>query len=120
MEAVKGLEFIWGVKSGDDFTGAEANLWTNNDIALIYNMVNDDYYVDVEVYPFQNREEEKEYLQDLLKHFAEWTRQRGDDPDAPAPLHVLFSPVDRFASPYDAYLHFKALVLGFCAEGDAK
>lgn len=113
---MRGLEFIWGVKSGDDCTGLKPNLWTNNDLALIYDMINDDFYVDMEVYHFRERKHEKEYLQELLRQFTDWIRQRGEDPDAPIPLHVISPATDRFETPYEAYLHFKALVAGFCAE----
>ena len=113
---MRGLEIAWGVLSGDDLTGSEPSLCTNNDIALVYDKINDDYYVDVEIYHFRERDDAKEYLQDLLKQFAAWIEQRGEDPNAPIPLHVISPATDRFDTPFEAFLHFKALVIGFCAE----
>ncbi len=108
---------VWGVKSGVEFTGADITIWTDNDLALVYDKINDEFYYDVEIYHFREREDAKKYLQGLLRQFADWTRQRGEDPDASIQLSALFPATHRFDTPHEAYLHFKALVLGFCAEG---
>lgn len=65
------LKFIWGIKSADDFTGHDCNLYTMNDIDITYDKKNKVYYLGIETaYVFKDHQAECDYLKDLLKFFT--------------------------------------------------
>ena len=65
------LKFIWGIKSADDLTGHNCNLYTMNDIDITYNKKNKVYYLGIETaYVFKDHQAECDYLKDLLKFFT--------------------------------------------------
>lgn len=42
------IKFIWGVKSFDNLSGSDANLYTMNDIDIVYDKKNSEYMLGVE------------------------------------------------------------------------
>ena len=68
------LKFIWAVKSWDDFSGKDANIYTMNDIEINYNRKTNEYILSIETaYVFEDeRLGEIHYLEELLKAFTKF------------------------------------------------
>lgn len=67
------LKFIWGVKSFDDLSSADACLYTMNDIDICYDRDINKYMLGVETaYIFKNQLAEVEYLDGLLSYFTKY------------------------------------------------
>lgn len=65
------LKFIWGITSWDDLSSSSANLYTMNDIDIVYDREKDVYMLGIETaYLFDNKHREAEYLERLLKAFT--------------------------------------------------
>lgn len=71
---IDNIQFVWGIKSWDDLTSNEPNLYTLNDLDIIYNKDTKLYSLSIEtVYQFkQGKVGEVNYLNDLLKKFTEY------------------------------------------------
>lgn len=113
------LEHIWGVKSYDDLSGSECNLWTMNDIEVVFWKETGEYSVDIEtIYAFESQEDAAKYLQRLLDAFTAWMQEKGYKTDAPPSLYGAFAARGslHFKSIEDAYMDFKLRVKGFCAQ----
>lgn len=108
-------EFIWGISESGT---APASLATENSIEVLYDMIQEDYTMEVAIPYFKSRQEAAAYLQGLLDAFAAWIRARGEDPDAQMPANGLFSHAERFSSPHEAYLYLKVIVAGYAAESE--
>lgn len=69
-----GIRFVWGVKSGDDLSQSEANLYTMNDIDICYDTQKEVYYLGVEtIYSFTNgRKGQIAYYDRLLREFTKF------------------------------------------------
>ena len=67
-------KFIWGVKSWDDITSKDANLYTMNDLAIVYNRKSEEYELELEtIYHFSDgRKGEIKYLDELLNKFTDF------------------------------------------------
>lgn len=64
------LKFIWGVKSWDDLTTSEPNLYTMNDLDICYDESTQLYTLGLEtIYQFENRVVKERYLATLLDSF---------------------------------------------------
>lgn len=68
------LKFIWGVKSPDDITSTSANIYTMNDIDVMYSRKSGLYMLSIETaYMFDDgKRGEVAYLCDLLDKFTEF------------------------------------------------
>jgi hypothetical protein len=65
-------EFIYGIKSYYDFSpGNEANLYTMNDLDIVYNKKTKKYIIGIEtIYSFSNgRKGEQEYIKETIIDF---------------------------------------------------
>lgn len=73
------LKFIWGIKSWDDLTSGEANLYTMNDLDIVYDRERDEYLLGIEtIYSFtEGNYGEIMYLEGLLNKFAEFAEDNG-------------------------------------------
>lgn len=66
-------KFIWGVKSYDDLTTSEPNLYTMNDLDICYNEKEGTYILGIEtIYMFNNRVSKDQYLAQLLTSFYDY------------------------------------------------
>lgn len=66
-------KFIWGIKSHDDITENPPSFYTLNDIDIYYNRKSKLYFLDIEtIYKFDNRDDEKKYLNKLLDDFEQY------------------------------------------------
>lgn len=67
------MKFIWGLIACDDISASKPNLLTMNDIDLIYLKNEKKYILEIETaYYFNNKQDEKKYLQYLLDGFTDW------------------------------------------------
>lgn len=69
--------FLWGVKSGDDLSSSQANLYTMNDIDLTYDSQTFSYCIGVEtIYSFDTVYSEIIHYCNLLVELREWLLKR--------------------------------------------
>ena len=110
------MKFIWGVKSYDDFSSAPANLWTMNDIDIVYDEENKEYLLSVEtIYDFDNgREGQIKYYDNLLNEFTKFMIDNGYDMDLPD-SKIMIKPITltRADTITELYFMFKIFVKGF-------
>jgi|GEM_PF-2923363 len=115
-------EFIYGIKSYDDLSpGNEANLYTMNDLDIIYNKKTNKYTIGIEtIYSFSNgRKGEQEYIKNLLNKFTEWMLSKGYNINKYISLYDVFTYKNinsEFDSIEDLYAYFKMLVNGFITQ----
>lgn len=110
------MKFIWGLKSLDDLCDCDANLYTMNDLDLIYLKDEDKYILGLEtIYMFTPEEGKYEYLQDLLYNFTKFMENNEYDTTHEFSLHEDISITNHFDSIEDAYAAFKMYVNGFCS-----
>ena len=70
------LEFIWGCKSGDCLVDCEPNLYTMNDIDIIFNYSKGKYTLGIETaYVFENSDAECRYLLELIMKFERFMEE---------------------------------------------
>lgn len=113
------LEFIWGVKSYDDFTSATCNLYTMNDIDVIYDKKEKKYFIGIEtIYDFKDGVEgQRRYLKRLLNLFTEFMISKGYNINKEVWLYDIFTSGHNINTKFDTiedlYANFKFLVNGF-------
>ena len=72
------LIFIWGVKSQKDFTNSSANIFTMNDIDIIYDIKTQRYIIEVdEAYTFDTLKDKQIYFTKLFVLFEKWYESMG-------------------------------------------
>ena len=101
--------------------GNEANLYTMNDLDIIYNKKTNKYAIGIEtIYSFSNgRKGEQEYIKDLLNKFTEWMQSKGYDTNTYIPIYSAFTYKNinsEFDSIEELYAYFKMLVNGFVSQ----
>lgn len=110
------IKFVWGVKSWDDLTGADACLYTMNDIDIIYDKNAKMYMLGVETaYLFKTYGDECQYLQDCLKAFTKYMDDNGLSKNEPYNLWMQNPCTNMEAETIEElYTNFKIFVDGFC------
>lgn len=110
------LKHIWGVKSFDDLSGADCNLYTMNDIDITYNKKEKKYMLGVETaYMFNNYGDECNYLKDCLNAFSEY--MDANNLNKNKNFCLFFSNPETSTSAdsiEELYTNFKIFVDGFC------
>lgn len=114
------LKHIWGIVSPDDISGNDSNLWTLNNMELLYWKETDDYSVELEtMFLFEEKKAEKEYVKRLLNAFTNWMTANGYNTEATLRLYGVFTEGynmnSRFPTIEEAYANFKLLANGFCS-----
>ena len=115
------LKFIWGLKSWVDITpSANANLYSMNDIDLIYLKDEQKYILGVETFVYFDNgyDDEKKYLKELLRRFTDWMIENKYSTDKHLGLCQVFSCGcgvydTHFDSIEEVYAAFKLLVEGY-------
>lgn len=112
--------FVWGVISYDDLTSNKANLYTMNDLDLIYHKDKNKYSLSVEtIYMFDRKSAKYGYMQNLLDEFTKWMNENNYDTTKEFSLHKVFTDGininTKFDSIEEAYAAFKMMVNGFCS-----
>lgn len=112
----KSMKFIWGVKSWDDITGADACLGTMNDIDVVYDKDRQVYMLGVETaYLFKTYGYECQYLRDCLKAFTKYMDDNGLSKNEPYRLWMSNPCTNMEAETIEElYTNFKIFVDGFC------
>lgn len=110
------IKFIWGVKSFDNLSGSDANLYTMNDIDIVYDKKNSEYMLGVETaYLFDSFEAECNYLVDCLNVFTKYMDDNGLEKNRPYNLFFRDPCTPTTAkSIEELYTSFKIFVDGFC------
>ena len=113
------MKFIWGIKSWDDLSGKNCNLFTLNDMDLIYHKDTNDYSIDIETYyDFTSEDADKEYLLNILKAFTKWMNDNGYSTNEKCSFYKVFSNEininEHFDSIEECFAYFKILVNGYC------
>jgi len=110
------LKHIWGIKSGDDLSTGSANLYTMNDIDITYDKDENTYMLGIEtVYIFKSKQDECNYLLNLLEYFTSFMIENNYDTNN---HYNLF--MSNIETPMQArhieelYTNFKIFVAGFC------
>lgn len=111
------LKFIWGVKSHDDFTSTSANIWTVNDLDIVYDRDTEVYLLGLEtIYYFENGYKgEIEYLEELLDKFTKFVEENNYILSSDA-IHISYA---ESSEPWKAdsiaelYYRFKIFVNGY-------
>lgn len=113
------LEFVWGIKSWDDITSTEANLYTMNDLDIVYDRKRNEYMLGIEtIYLFADGNNgEIKYLEYLLGKFTEFMRENNYiSPDEKFCLRCIESVEPWRANTIsELYIRFKVFVQGYKA-----
>ena len=109
-------KFIWGVKSWDDLSGADACMFTMNDIDITYDKKKKVYRLSIETaYMFNNYKDECEYLKDCLNAFAKYMDDNGLNKNEPYRLFMSNPCTSMITETIEElYTNFKIFVDGFC------
>lgn len=116
-EVEKRYDFIWGIKSLDCFTSSEANLFTMNDIDIIFNKEEKLYYLSIETaYMFRDQKAECKYLRDLLDAFTLFMKEKGYNTEEPY-FFWMSSPFPEMKAESipELYTNFRIVVEGYNA-----
>ena len=112
--------FIWGILSCDDLSSnTKANLYTMNDLDLIYHKDLNKYSISIEtIYSFKENGQYG-YMQSLLDEFTKWMEENNYNTTRKYNLYEVFTKgisIDsKFNSIEEAYAAFKFMVNGFCS-----
>jgi hypothetical protein len=113
--------YVWGIKSYDDLTpGNVANMYTMNDLDLIYHKDINKYSLGIEtIYSFSSENGQYGYMQSLLDEFTKWMEDNNYNTNREFALFEVFtdgiSIKSKFNSIEEAYAAFKMMVNGFCS-----
>ncbi len=110
------LKFIWGIKSADDLTGHNCNLYTMNDIDITYNKKNKVYCLEIETaYIFKNHQAECDYLKSLLNGFATYMNVNNLNKNEEFMLFMENPCINNTADSIEKlYTNFRIFVEGYC------
>ena len=109
-------EFIWGLSNDTN----EADLFTMNNIDIVYNKKEKTYSIEIETgYLFTNgKTGEKTYIKNLFNKLTEWMIHKGYDINQEITLDEMFTQGKNINSEFETieelYAVFKCLVFGFC------
>lgn len=111
--------FVWGVLSCDNLSSNKPNLYTMNDLDLIYHKDKKQYSLSVEtIYLFQENAQYG-YIKSLLDEFTNWMNENNYDTNKEFALFEIFTDginiKTKFDSIEEAYAAFKMMVNGFCS-----
>jgi hypothetical protein len=112
------LKHIWGVKSGDDLSGKNCNIYTMNDIEITYHRDIKKYSLGIETaYMFDENRKQNEckYLKKLLNAFTKYMNDNGLSKDYDICLFMSQPSINLMAdSIEELYANFKIYVEGYC------
>lgn len=109
------FKFIWGIKSYDDLSCADACLYTMNDIDIIYDKKEKKYMLGIETaYMFKTYSSECEYLRNCLKAFTKYMDDNGLNKNEPFRLFMNNPCTNIVANSIEElYTNFKIFVNGY-------
>lgn len=109
------LRFVWGVKSKECMSPCPANLYTMNDIDIVYDTKKRVYILGVNsLYKFNTHKEEAQYLLKLLDYFSDFMKRHDYEMNDPY-YYFEYAPRIVTASAYisELYTMFKIFVKGY-------
>jgi len=110
------LKHIWGVKSSIDTRSKESNMYTLNDIEIVYDRKNKLYFLHMQTQRFESKKEERGYLQSLLLSFKDFMEDNGYDTNYQRNFLYSLPNVNSHAeSIEELYTNFKMYVEGYCS-----
>lgn len=114
------MKFIWGIKSFDDLSGCDCNIYTMNDIDIIYDKKSNKYILDIETaYTFDDYKAECNYLKECLNAFNKYMDDNNLDRNYKFNLFFNRPIIDNSAkSIEELYTNFKMFVDGFCKQNE--
>lgn len=114
---IDNTQFIWGIKSADDFTSIEPNLHTMNDLEITYDYNTKLYFLSIEsVYRFKDgKTGEVTYLNYLLKEFTKYMQENNLDINTPYDFWVGGQILLRGETIPELYTQFRIFVEGYNA-----
>ena len=112
------IKLIFGVKSYDDLCECDANLYTMNDLNVIYDKQTKKYSISIEtIYQFDSIEGEVKYLNGLLEKFTKYMTDNNLDKNYKISFYDIFYGdinIDCIANSIEeCYARFKFIVEGF-------
>lgn len=111
--------FVWGVLSGDDLSSTTANLYSINDLDLIYYKNEHKYSLGVETNYMFKENGHYGYMKSLLDEFTKWMNENDYDTNRELSLWKVFTDGiiinTKFESIEEAYTTFKMMVNGYCS-----
>ena len=112
--------YVWGIKSWDDLTpGTQANMYTMNDLSLIYDKDTNKYSLSVETIYMFKENGQYGYMKSLLDEFTKWMEENNYNTSIEFNLHRVFTDGISINTTYnsieEAYAAFKMMVNGFCS-----
>lgn len=118
MQEDDDYKFIWGVKSLDDLSGQNVNMYTMNDIDVVYDKKEKKYMLGVETaYVFKDYEAECKYLRECLRAFTKYMNDNNLSTQEHFVLFMNNTCCDVKADTIEElYTNFKIFVDGFCAQ----
>jgi hypothetical protein len=117
----KDMLFVCGILSYDDLSGSQkANMFTMNDLDLIYHKDINKYSLGIEtIYSFSSVNGQYGYMQNLLDEFTKWMEENNYNTNKEFCLFEVFtdgiSIKTKFNSIEEAYAAFKMMVNGYCS-----
>lgn len=110
-------KFIWGVKSWDDLSGADACMYTMNDIDIIYDKKRKVYRLGIETaYTFDNHAAECRYLKKCLNAFTKYMDDNRLNKNESYNLFMSNPCTSMKAETIEElYTNFKIFVNGYCS-----
>lgn len=111
-------KFIWGVKSWDDLSGADACMFTMNDIDITYDKQKKMYMLGIETaYMFNSYKDECNYLKNCLNAFTKYMDDNGLNKNEPYRLFMSNPCTNMEAETIEElYTNFKIFVNGYCSK----
>jgi len=110
------LKFIWGIKSWDDLSGKDANIYTMNDIEIDYDRKSKEYILSIEtIYHFKEGNlGEVSYLDKLLNAFTKFMIENNYNTNEPYTLYLMQTEnIWRANDIPTLYTQFKLFVEGY-------
>lgn len=111
------FKFIWGIKSWNDLSGADACLHTMNDIDIIYDKKSKLYMLGIETaYMFDTYEDECVYLRNCLNAFTKYMDDNGLNKNKSYEFFMSRPCTSMKAETIEElYTDFKIFVNGYCS-----
>ena len=115
------IKFVWGIIGTGELSGKQPNLYTMNDIEIIYHKKEKRYYLDIETaYLFQTSDEECRFLRNCLSYFSNFMDENGLSKMKPYNLFMSRPDINMAAeSLEELYTNFRLFVDGFCLQNRA-
>lgn len=110
------LQFIWGIKSHDDLSLSDANIWTMNDLEIDYDKELNKYILSIEtIYTFnEGKRGEAKYLKKLLHTFTQYMLDNNYKTDEELNFQLIQSGDFWSANSIpELYIKFKIFVNGY-------